>query len=131
MKKRILWLYNHSTLMKSEVKILRELGYEVYIPKIPPFDVSIAIDWASDQLLTVPEDKLRILNSVDFYTSQIAEEAMAVMNSYFQMAIFGVFLEHLTSIVTKFKGMMIFNPFGLEDGMYYPKIIEYSAGIWL
>ena len=69
MKKRILWLYNHSTLMKSEVKILRELGYEVYIPKIPPFDVSIAIDWASDQLLTVPEDKMRILNSVDFYTS--------------------------------------------------------------
>ena len=131
MKKRILWLYNHSTLMKSEVKILRELGYEVYIPKIPPFDVSIAIDWASDQLLTVPEDKLRILNSVDFYTSQIPEEAMAVMNSYFQMAIFGVFLEPLKSIVTKFKGIMIFHPFGLEDGMSYTKIIEYNAGIWL
>lgn len=129
--KRVLWLYNHSTLIKSEVPILRQLGYEVYIPKIPPFDVSISVDWESDELLSVPKEDLDILNNVNYYTERIPTEAMEIMNKYFQMAIFGVFIEPLKSIVSEFTGIQVFHPFGLEDGLSYTKIIEAEAGSWL
>ena len=129
--KRILWLYNHSTLIKSEVRILRELGYEVYVPKVIPFDVSVAVDWESDKLLSVPQEALDILNQVDFYGQQIPMEAMDVMNRYFDMAVFGIFIEPLKSLAMYYKGTMIFHPFGLEDGTSYTQIIELSAGIWL
>ena len=65
--KRMLWLYNHVSLMKSEVNIIRELGYEVYIPKRPPFDVSIAIDWDADHRLSLPSVEIECLNQVNFY----------------------------------------------------------------
>ncbi len=129
--KRILWLYNHNTLMKSEVKLLRELGYEVYSPKLPPFDVSIAVDWEADKKLTIPQEAIDTLNQVDFYTEKIPEEAMRVMNEYFQMAIMGVFIEPLKSIVLNYKGTVIFHPFGLEDGVSYTGIIKQQAGRWL
>ena len=129
--KRVLWLYNHSTLIKSEVPILRKLGYEVYIPKIPPFDVSISVDWKSDELISIPKEDLDILNRVNYYTEKIPLEAMEIMNKYFQMAIFGVFIEPLKSIVTEFSGIQVFHPFGLENGLSYTKIIEAEAGPWL
>lgn len=129
--KRVLWLYNHSTLMKSEVPILRSMGYEVFIPKIPPFDVSIAVDWKSDELLSVPEEDLSILNNVNFNIDKIPLKAMEIMNKYFQLAIFGVHIEPLKSIVTGFNGIQVFHPFGLEDGLSYTKIIEAEAGPWL
>lgn len=130
-QKRILWLYNHSTLMKSEVAILRELGYEVYVPKVIPFDVSVAVDWEADKLLTIPSDAIETLNRVDFYTQQIPAEAMDVMNRYFDMAIFGIFVEPLKSLVLHYKGILIFHPFGLEDGMSYSKVLELNTGMWL
>lgn len=129
--KRILWLYNHSTLIKSEVALLRELGYEVYVPKVIPFDVSVAVNWESDRLLSIPEEAIEVLNKVDFYGEEIPEEAMAVMNEYFGMAIFGTFIEPLKSIAAHYKGIMIFHPFGLEDGASYTETIMLSAGIWL
>lgn len=130
-QKRILWLYNHSTLIKSEVPILRELGYEVYIPKVIPFDVSVAVDWEADKLLSIPPEAVEILNRVDFYGQQIPNDAMTVMNQYFDMAIFGVFIEPLKSIILHYKGIMLFHPFGLEDGMSYSKLIELNTGMWL
>lgn len=129
--KRVLWLYNHSTLIKSEVPILRELGYEVYIPKIPPFDVSIAVDWESDNLLSIPKEDISILNKVDYYNNMIPDDAMNIMNEYFDIAIFGIFVKPFISLVSKYKGILLFHPFGLEDGNSYTKILELYAGPWL
>lgn len=129
--KRVLWLYNHVTLIKSEVPILRELGYEVYIPKVIPFDVSVAVDWESDGLLSIPREKIEVLNKVDFYDTKIPDDAMRVMNEYFDVAVFGIFIEPLKSLVAKYKGILVFHPFGLEDGMSYTKFIQLKAGQWL
>lgn len=129
--KRILWLYNHSTLIKSEVPMLMEMGYEVYVPKIPPFDVSIAVDWSLDNQLTIPKEEIDILNRVNFYDEKIPLDAMEVMNKYFEYAINGVFIEPLKSLVMNYQGILIFHPFGLENGVSYTNIIEQKAGIWL
>lgn len=129
--KRILWLYNHVTLIKSEVPILRDLGYEVYIPKVIPFDVSVAVDWEADQLLSIPGEAIDILNKVDFYDSAIPQNALDIMNEYFDIALFGVFVEPLKSLVCGYKGILLFHPFGLEDGMSYTKLLQHYAGTWL
>lgn len=130
-KKRVLWLFNHCTLIKSEVPILKELGYEVFIPKIPPFDVSIAVDWSEDDNLTIPKDKLDILNRTDFYDSRIPRESMEIMNEYFDTVIFGMFLEPFKSLILNFKGRLIFHPFGISNDMSYTNIILSFGGVWL
>ncbi len=129
--KRIAWLYNHSTLIKSEVPMLIELGYEVYVPKKPPFDVSIAVDWSLDNQLTMSQDEIDILNKIDFYDQKIPREAMDIMNKNFDAVIFGIFIEPLKSLVMGFHGILIFHPFGLENGTSYTDIIELRAGVWL
>lgn len=129
--KRMLWLYNHVSLMKSEVNIIRELGYEVYIPKKPPLDVSINIDWESDKLLSIPSEEIDILNQVDFYDKLIPYQALNVMNQYFSAVIFGPYIELVKSLVLGFNGTLIFHPFGLENGMTYTKIFQEMGGDWL
>lgn len=130
-KKRVLWLFNHCTLIKSEVPILKELGYEVFIPKIPPFDVSIAVDWSEDKNLSIPKDELDVLNRTDFYDSKIPRAAMEIMNEYFDAVIFGVFIESFKSLVTSFKGKLIFHPFGVSNETSYTNIIRTLGGNWL
>lgn len=129
--KRLLWLYNHVSLMKSEVKIIKELGYEVYIPKKPPFDVSINIDWESDKALTIPDDKIAVLNQTDFYDKLISTEVMNIMNQYFSIVIFGPHIEPVKSLVLSFEGILLFHPFGLEEGMTYTQIFQDMGGDWL
>ena len=56
-KRRLLWIVNHQTLMAAEVPILRSLGWEVFIPKLVPDDVSyrsagVSSEW--DASLTLP-----------------------------------------------------------------------------
>lgn len=130
-EKRVLWLFNHRTLMKSEVPILKELGYEIFIPKICPFDVSIAVDWNEDKHLTIPEDKLEILNKTDFYNSRIPKFVMEIMNEYFDIVIFGVFPEPFKSLVLYFKGKLVFHPFGISNDSSYSQIILTYCGDWL
>ncbi len=129
--KRILWMFNHKTLMKSEVAILREMGYEVYMPKIIPFDVSVGVDWESDKLLSIPQEAIDLLNTVDFYEKAIPSRAMDVLNEYFHIAMFELFIEPLKSLVCHFKGILVFHPFGLFDGLSYTQLIERTAGVWL
>ena len=38
-KKRILWLFNHSSLRSFEVPLLVKMGYEVYCPKSYDFEI--------------------------------------------------------------------------------------------
>lgn len=127
----MLWLYNHVSLMKSEVNIIRELGYEVYIPKRPPFDVSIAIDWDADHRLSLPSVEIECLNQVNFYEEPLSTEILDIINNYFTAVIFGPYVELVKSLVLGFKGILIFHPFGLEKGMTYTQVFQDVGGDWL
>lgn len=130
-KRRVLWLFNHRTLINSEVPILKELGYEVFIPKICPFDVSIAVDWIEDKYLTIPANKLEILNKTDFYNVKIPRSVMEIMNEYFDIVIFGMFIEPFKSLVLHYKGKLVFHPFGISNDLSYTQIILLECGGWL
>lgn len=129
--KRILWLCNNFNLMNIEVPMLREIGFEVYVPKKPPFGFNVNVDWSLDKEISIPNNEINILNSTNFYDGRISADSMNVVNHYFDIAIFGIYIEPLKSLVMKFEGILVLHSFGTKNGLTYTQIIQENAGIWL
>lgn len=130
-KYRVLWLMNHSTLRPFEVPMLLDMGFEVYCPKMYPYDegnMSASIDYQYDQTLTIPEDVLEKLNRCDFY-KQVPQDIMNLLNEYFDIALFGFFPEQLKMMVEGFKGILVMQAFGLATNVTYTGVIEQCLGI--
>jgi glycosyltransferase involved in cell wall biosynthesis len=118
--KRALWLINHTTLRRFEVPILQSLGYEVFLPKIFPYDegnLSASVDHSFDSQLSIPAADLEILNRHNFYTG-ISTEVRAIINAHFEIAFFSFFPEQLAALVREFKGRLVMRPFGLAGTTY-------------
>lgn len=130
-KFRALWLMNHSTLRPFEVPLLIDMGYEVFCPKIYPYDegnMSANVDDSYDSTLSVSKEILDYLNTIDFYKA-IPAKAMSLVNQYFDVAFFGFFPEQLKMLVEGFRGVLVMQPFGLAANVTYTEIIEQSLGI--
>lgn len=125
MKKRILWLFNHTTLRNFEVPTLIELGFEVFTPKIYSFefgDLSASVTWKYDSSLSIPHDDLKILNETDFYSDAGLDHVTETVNRYFDIAIFGTVVQQVKWLTRSFRGILLFQVFGLEERMSYTKI---------
>ena len=130
-KYRALWLLNHSTLRAFEVPLLIEMEYEVFCPKMFPYDegnMSASIDYSYDGTLSIPTSVLEQLNQVNFY-KQVPQNILDLMNEYFDIAFFGFFPEQLKMLVDGFKGVLVMQPFGLAEKNNYTNIIEQTLGI--
>src|SRR4051794_31070877 len=118
--KRALWLINHTTLRQFEVPILQSLGYEVFLPKIFPFDegnLSASVDHGFDAQLSIPAADLEILNRHNFYTG-ISAEICRIINTHFEICFFAFFPEQLAALVREFEGRLVMRPFGLSGTTY-------------
>lgn len=125
MKKRILWLLNHTTLREFEVPMLIEMGYEVFTPKIYQWsfgDLSASVTWEYDSTLTIPLEDLAYLNECNMYADQLPARAIEIMNKYFDMAIFGPCLTQVRILAHTFKGIMILQAFGLAEAASYTRL---------
>lgn len=124
--KRILWLQNSPALLATEVPLLRALGYEVYIPKIPPFQIGAVVDWDSDALLTLPEEVLARLNETDFYETALDRETAAQINAHFQIAMFCDQAAAIASMVDHFEGTVVLRAHGRPqaEGSYTDYIVR-------
>lgn len=128
---RALWLMNHNTLRPFEVPMLLDMGFEIYCPKMYPYDegnLSASIDYQYDSSLTIPEEVLALLNQVDFY-KQVPADIMGLINQYFDIAFIGFFPEQLKMLVEGFKGVIVMQAFGLSNGVTYSNVIEEYLGI--
>ena len=113
MAKRILWLFNHTSLRKFEVPMLIDMGYEVFCPKKWNFlDFSASVTYEYDNSLTIPENDLSILNNVDFYKT-ISNDVMKLINKHFDIAICMLQNEMLESFLKSFKGCVVLHNVGL------------------
>ena len=129
--KRALWLINHTTLRKFEVPLLMDMGYEVYLPKSFPYDegnLSASVDFSYDKTLTIPPDDLSVLNSINFY-ERIPGDAVKIINNYFDICFFSFFPVQMRELVRKFKGVLVFRPFGLGSAATYTTILMQLYGI--
>lgn len=130
-KYRALWLMNHNTLRPFEVPLLIDMGYEVFCPKMYPYDegnMSASVDDRYDETLTIPKETLDYLNTIDFY-KEIPKQAMDLVNTYFDAAFFGFFPKQLKMLVEGFHGVLVMQPFGLAEGVTYTGVIEQELGI--
>lgn len=128
MGKRIFWLFNHTSLRKFELPLLREMGYEIYCPKIYDFeagDYSASVTYEYDASLTIPTDVLEKLNQTSFYHA-ISEEIMQLLNEYFDIAFCMAACEPFVSIVRGFKGAVVLHAFGLAYPHTYTELLSAS-----
>lgn len=125
MKKRVLWLLNHTTLRNFEVPMLIELGFEVFTPKIYSHefgDLSVSVTWEYDSSLSLPRKELELLNATDFYSGRLSDDVMEIMNKRFDIAIFTAFVQQVKWLTLSFKGLLLFRAFGLDKTMTYTKV---------
>ena len=111
-KNRILYLTNQVTLSKFEIPMLQRMGYEVYMPKIPDFDISCRVDWELDDTLTIPKEDIDILNTVDFWYTPISSQISDIINKYFDIALVAFSPVMISSMIKRFKGAIVYRAYG-------------------
>lgn len=120
-KKRILWLFNHSSLRSFEVPLLVKMGYEVYCPKSYDFEIgdfSCTITYEYDRTLTIPKEVLEKLNQTNFYTD-IDADIMELVNQYFDILFCSAWPLVMNFYITHFSGAFVIHGFGITGSSSY------------
>lgn len=128
--KRILWIFNHTSVRNFEVPLMMRMGYEVYCPKFFNMDFegsSTSISYEYDKSLSLPEEIINKLNTVNFY-KKLDAETVTIINEYFDIAFCSVDEEPLNTLLYKFEGIIVLRAFGLVNERSYAQIIESSLG---
>ena len=131
MARRILWLHNHTALGNFALPLLSEMGYEIYCPKCFQAgygDGSASVTYAYDAGLTIPKADLELLNRTDLY-DKIPPEVMKVINAHFEIAMVHYFPLQLASLVRSFRGVLVFQAFGLLLETSYTQEICRALGL--
>jgi hypothetical protein len=113
--RRLLWILNHTTLMEWEVPMLRELGFEVFVPKLLPVGPNgrtAKVTDAHDGTLTIPAADLDHLNTVNFYDAPLSRRTAAIVNRHFGTAIAASIYPGLYYLLRCFEGRIFMRAFG-------------------
>ena len=133
--KRLLWIVNHKTLVRAEVPIFRDLGYEVFIPKIipPPLPFQSGIvTYDYDATLSIPRRDLEILNSHAFFGEldlyrPWSPTVRSIINEHFSVAVSSIsaFISPLNEAILHFDGLVLARAFGLTRPKTYKALIDW------
>lgn len=127
--KRILWLLNHETLSKFELPLIKDMGFEIYTPKIVPkviLQSSGSVTYQFDDTLTIPEEDLKILNEYNFYSlTETPLYIKKIINTHFSIAF--TFNDSafwiLKNLIHNFNGLIFLRAFG-EGGSRFKSYSE-------
>jgi len=129
----ILYLLSHKTLTDFEIPIMRNKGYNCYIPKkfnslssvnsinyITPFDC--------DKFLNISQSDIAVLNNIDFFNNNtlLNSQHLKIINDNFS-CIFVTLLttnKMLTQLVYNFHGKIYFRFFGLDGTKTYRTLMK-------
>ncbi|GEO14619.1 DUF7024 domain-containing protein [Microvirga aerophila] len=116
--------------MPYEVPLIRDLGFEVYVPKIIPNKNfrSAAVTFDYDQCLSIPKKVLDRLNSFDFYLTDWPPDIIRLLNRYFGTIFIIPYGRQVIEAVTHFDGEIVFRAFGLDNRHSYNKVLEDMYG---
>ena len=120
--RRIFWGINDEALRRFEARLITQLGYELFVPKVMPQDeagAGASIDGGCDGTLTIPEEDLEILNRQDYFSRPFGERQIDLLNRHFDAAIIAFFPGILDQFVRFFRGRILLRPFGLPHGHTY------------
>ncbi|MFD1179404.1 hypothetical protein ACFQ3W_24345 [Paenibacillus puldeungensis] len=133
-EKRILWLFNNGIISELELPLIRDLGFEIFTPKVVLKEILQAngsVTYEYDKTLTIPEDELRLLNSYNFYSdSNMPLKIKKIINKYFSTALTYPDNSFCTfkTLLRNFEGNIFFRTFGvgLSSTASYSKLIKYN-----
>ena len=131
MAKKILWICNKEYIVNNEIDLLTRLGYEFYIPNISPLELNVISNNQNVNSVVLPKEDLTLLDETDFYYNKISDDVMNVLNSTFDIVVFGLYIEPIISFVEKFRGIMIARPYGDINFNSYTDFLIRNAGMWL
>lgn len=127
--KRIFWGLNHKTLMEAELKMLSDMGYEVYSPKKIIEGATFrsgSVNYEYDKSLTIPQKDIEKLNDFDFYNGIYSQEILNLLNKYFDAAFIILFsFEMCYYFSTYFKGKLFIRAFGREGDSSYEAVTDW------
>lgn len=104
----------HKVLKPTELRGLRELGFEVFNPAYlsPVYDQSADLTIDLDQPTTLPPDVFRKLIAYDFFYRPIDDEIAEVLNTYFDVVIVTINVDWLMQFAKVYRGRLIYRVFG-------------------
>ena len=120
--RRVLWILNHTTLLEWQVPMLRELGFEVYVPKklpVGPNSRTATVTDAHDRSLSIPSADLEHLNTVNFYDSPLDAQTARIINRHFGNCISASIYPGLYYILKAFTGRIFMRAFGHAGAIDY------------
>ena len=125
---RVMWLLNHSTARKFEVKMLKQIGCtEIFLPKMFPSYPGFrsgSIDFSEDASLSIPASDLELLNQTDWYGSP-SKQAWEIANRHFDILFFTLFhLETFKSTARNFQGAILWRGYGREGATSYSQVLD-------
>ncbi len=130
--KRVLWLVNHKALIDFEPRILEELGYEVFVPKLFPNTSTFrsgGTTYSYDSHLTIPPEILELLNNTDFYNGRFTPKTRKIINSYFSVLIVH-HLPVLQQAIENFEGHIVYRTYGtINESIEELLISTFGEGI--
>ena len=130
-KKRILWIFNHTSLRNYEVPLLISMGYEVYCPKICDFDDGderTTISYTYDGSLSLQDNIIKKLNDLNFY-ERLNSENISIINDCFDIVFCPATEEPLRSLIYGFRGAIVLHVFGREDDSTYTQVLGKEIGV--
>jgi hypothetical protein len=122
--RRLLWIVNHQTLMAAEVPILRSLGWEVFVPKVVPDDVSYrsaGVTGEFDAALGLEDTALAVLNQQNFYQHPWSPTVRAIIDDNFAVVVATIshYTMPLSEAARRFAGTVVARVFGREHPERY------------
>lgn len=129
--KRIFWGLNHKTLMDAELKMLLDMGYEVYSPKKIKDDATFRssfVNYEYDKSLSIPIKDLEKLNSFDFYYGNYTNEIISLLNKYFDVAFIILYSFEMSYYFSAyFKKELFLRAFGREGEASYEAVTQWIS----
>lgn len=129
--KRILWIENHKLPILTEVPLLRNLGYQVYTPKILPFDTGVRVEQGVPAPDWMAPGDLALLDETDFYGQGPSRRVVELIGRSFDMVFFGFVPAAIEPLVDDFPGMLVLRAYGREHRQEsYTKGIVSELGLF-
>ena len=129
-KARVFWLGCHKILVPTELRFLRELGYEVFRPpyRTEIFDQSAELSEESYSGSSLPQEVWNKLSGFNFFYNTLTPEIAELLNTYFEVVICTINPIWLKEILPLFRGKVIYRTFGqiyrLSDTLFHHGMMD-------
>ena len=119
----------HHVLKPTELRRLRELGFEVFCPAYlsPLFDQSADLSVDRQQYTTLPSEVFDALLAHNFFYTSIPPDIADILNTYFDVVIVTIHADWLASFLSVFRGRIIYRVYGQPWSLSEQMI---NNGVW-